>query len=360
MKNKTFFKLLVSIYIIFALSSSAQAFYKKKVLVGIIQNPVEWDKTYNPGKIIAEFLRKELLRQKKVQIISMLETSQKMMGKINPPFDSNYVEPAIYDSRNNDFPELEFAQSPDLPMVIPQEEMVMTEKTEDSLWPSKLGKKSLKSNYIEIRGKIIQFITDKDDERTSALGSPKSRHWENAEIQIYIELVQNRTGKTLYDKTFTIISRSGTRPFKIEDLSITNMNNNSSSLGLAFNSFKNSLERFIHDKLDFLPLEGEIIATNIKEGSNNGGKDLAQEEILVNIGLINGVRVGDMFKVNKVSMKFNDLYTRRKLGDVYMKIGVIQIQEVWEGLAKAVPRAGKNFEAGFLVRSMPRLKKGDL
>ena len=84
MKNKTFFKLLVSIYIIFALSSSAQAFYKKKVLVGIIQNSVEWDKTYNPGKIIAEFLRKELLRQKRVQIISMLETSQEMMGTGHP------------------------------------------------------------------------------------------------------------------------------------------------------------------------------------------------------------------------------------------------------------------------------------
>ena len=348
MKNNYFLKLLIFIFIIFVLSTSAHAFYKKKVLVGKIQNPVDWDKTYNPGNIITEFLRKELIRHKRVQIISIPEISQQMMEEPNASFSNNYVEPAIFDSRKNDFPDIEFAQGPDLPMTMPQQEMAMMENTEDSLWPSKLGKKSLKPNYTEIRGKIIQFTPDNDDSSSKVMGSAKSRNWENASIQVHIELVQNRTGKTLYEKTFKTNSGSGTHSFTMEDLSLTNMSNDLSSLSLALNSLKKLLEVFIHEKLDSLPLEGEIVATNTKKDET-----VAQEEMLVNIGLSNGVSVGDMFKVDKVSMKLNDLYTTRELGNVYVKIGVIQILEVWEDTAKAVPLAGKNFKTGFLVRSMP-------
>jgi hypothetical protein len=232
------------------------------------------------------------------------------------------------------------------------------EKVEDPLWPSKLGKKSLKPNYTEIRGKVIQFMSDKEDSSVTVLGSPKSRNWENAEIQIYIELVQNRTGKTLYEKTFKTISRSGTQPFTMKGLDVSDMHNTSSSLGLALNSLKKLLETFIHNKLDSLPLEGEIIATNINLDFNKGDETVAQEEMLVNIGLSNGVSIGDIFKVDKVSLKLNDLYTERDLGNVYVKIGVIQILEVWEGTAKAIPLAGKKFETGFLVRSMPNQMKG--
>ncbi len=348
MKNNFFLKLLIFIFITFALSTSAHAFYKKKVLVGKIQNPVDWDKTYNPGNIITEILRKELIRHKRVQIISVPEISQQMMEEPDASFSNNYVEPAVFDSRKNDFPDIEFAQNPELPMKMPQQEMAMMENTEDPLWPSKLGKKSLKPNYTEIRGKIIQFTPDNYDSSSKKMGSAKSRNWEKASIQIHIELIQNRTGKTLYKKTFKTFSDSGTQFFTVEDLSLTNMNNVSSSLSLALNSLKKLLETFIHEKLDSLPLEGEIIATNTKED-----KAVAQEEMLVNIGLSNGVGVGDMFKVDKVSMKLNDLYTSRELGNVYVKIGVIQILEVWEDTAKAVPLAGKNFETGFLVRSMP-------
>ena len=347
MKNNLFFKLFIFILIIFVFSTSAHAFYKKKVLVGKIQNPDNWDKSYNPGNIIKEFLRNELMRQKRVQMISIPETSQKMMEESTSSFSNNYVEPAIFDSRKNDFPDIEFAQGSDLPMTMPQKEMPMTDINEDLLWLSKLGNKSLKSNYTEIKGKIIQFTHDNYVSSAEELGSAKSRNWENAVIQIHIELVQNRTGKKLYEKMFKIISRSGTELFTTEGLSLTNINNTASSLSIALNSLKKLLEKFIHDKLDSIPLEGEIIATNQKDNS------IDQEEMLVNIGLSNGVSVGDMFKVDKVSMKLNDLYTTRELGDVYVKIGVIQMQEVWEDTAKAVSLAGKNFETGFLVRSIP-------
>ena len=83
--------------------ATALSFYKKKVLVGKIQNPDNWDKSYNPGNIIKEFLRNELMRQKRVQMISIPETSQKMMEESTSSFSNNYVEPAIFDSRKKKF-----------------------------------------------------------------------------------------------------------------------------------------------------------------------------------------------------------------------------------------------------------------
>ena len=76
------------------------------MLVGKIQNPDNWYKSYNPGNIIKEFLRNELMRQKRVQMISIPETSQKMMEESTSSFSNNYVEPAIFDSRKNDFPDI--------------------------------------------------------------------------------------------------------------------------------------------------------------------------------------------------------------------------------------------------------------
>ena len=53
-------------------------------------------------------------------------------------------------------------------------------------------------------------------------------------------------------------------------------------------------------------------------------------------------------------------YTASDLGDVYVKIGVILILEAWEGTAKAMSLAGKNFETGFLVRSVKAPRRGRL
>ena len=358
MTNKICLKLFVFIFLISAFSSPANGFYKKKVLIGEIQNPVEWDKSYQPGNIIAELLSKELIRQKRVQLISTLDNSRQIMKQTNPTSGKNYVEPAIFDSRKTNFPDIQFTQNSEFQKTKPQQETGTKQIGKDPLWPSKLGRKSLKPNYFEIKGKVIKFRPDKVGSSPKKLGSLKSKNRENAEIEVYIELVQNSTGKTLYEKIFQEFSGSGTQSFTIEDLNSTDMNHGSSSMSFALNSLKVSLESFIHNKLDFLPLEGEIISTNMEASKNKDEKKLVQEEMLVNIGLSNGVSIGDLFKVDKVSLNLNDLYTARDLGNIYVKIGVIQILEVWEGTAKAIPLAGKNFETGFLVRSMPNQMKG--
>ena len=80
MKIKICFKLIILVLFISFFSSSSEAFYKKKVLVGHFQNPAEWDKPYDPGIIISEMLNQELIHKKGIQLISISKNIQKLMS----------------------------------------------------------------------------------------------------------------------------------------------------------------------------------------------------------------------------------------------------------------------------------------
>ena len=146
----------------------------------------------------------------------------------------------------------------------------------------------------------------------------------------------------------------GTQPFSIEKINFsdTNESDNLSSMNSALNSLKIAISKFVSEKIDYLPLEGEIISTKRNKISENSGvKYSDEEEILVNIGSSNGVLIGDLFHVDVLGLGLSDPYTGADLGDVYVKIGVIKIVQTWEGTAKAMSMVGKNFEIGSLVRS---------
>jgi hypothetical protein len=346
MKIKICFKLIILVLFISFFSSSSEAFYKKKVLVGHFQNPAEWDKPYDPGIIISELLSQELMHQKNVQLISISENMRKLMNSRNPSTDENYFEPTIFDIRKPNFPEIIFIQNTESEMKEPSRKMPrpMIQEDEDPLWPAKLGEKVHKSNFTEVRGTVIKFLPD-----NRMGGSVQSDTRENAEIEVHVELVQHSTGRVLHEKTFRKVSRFGNEPFSIEKIRLTNMNRRDglSSMNSALMSLKSAVGEFVSDKIDDLPLEGEIIATK-------------KEEILVNIGSSNGVRIGDLFQVDAVGLGLSDPYTASDLGDVYVKIGVIQILQTWEGTAKAMSLAGKNYEKGFLVRSVTAPGRGGI
>ena len=355
MKNKICLELFILVLFISFFSNPAQAVYKKKVLVGQFQNPAKWDKSYNPGMIISELLNQELMHKKGVQVISISKNMQKLMNNANPPSDENFVEPTIFDTGRSSYPEIIFIQDtgPEI-MKSPKKMMpAMTPMDDDPLWPAKLGKKVHKSTFTEIRGKVIKFLPDK--RLGGSMASMQSETRENAEVEVHVELVQHSTGRVLHEKTFRKISRLGTQPFSMAKMSLTDMNRRDglNSMNTALNSLKRAVGMFISEKIDYLPLEGEIIATKRKKiAGEKGVKNLDDEEILINIGSSNGVRIGDLFQVDTVGLGLSDPYTANDLGDVYVKIGIIQILEAWEGTAKAMSLAGKNFETGFLVRSV--------
>ena len=355
MKNKICFVLLILMLFIAFLSSAAQAVYKKKVLVGQFQNPAKWDKPYSPGLIISKLLNQELMQQKGIQLISISKNMRKLMNNDNPPSDENYVEPTIFDTGRLSSPEIKFIQDTGSEMIKPPKKIMpaMTLMEDDSLWPAKLGQKVNKSTFIEIRGKVIKFLPDNRMEGFTT--SMQSETRENAEVEVHVELVQHNTGRVLHKKKFRTISRLGTQPFTMKNVNFTDMNGRDglSSINLALNSLKSEVSMFISEKIDYLPLEGEIIATKRKKiAGKKGDKNLVNEEILINIGLSNGVGIGDLFQVDAVGLRLGDPYTASDLGDVYVRIGIIQILEAWEGTAKAMSLAGNNFETGYIVRSI--------
>ena len=355
MKNKICLELFVFVLISSFFSSPAQAIYKKKVLLGKFQNPAQWDKPYDPGIIISEMLNQELIHKKGIQLISISKNIQKLMNNDKPSSDENFVEPTIFDNRESSFPEIELNQNTGSELMKSPTKMMPAKNPmdDDPLWPAKLGEKVHKPTFIEVRGKVVKFMPDNRMHDSAVSLRTKTR--ENAEVAVNIQLVQNNTGRVLHEKTFRKISSLGTKLFSLEKISSAEMNERDglSSMNSALNSLKIAVSKFISEKIDYLPLEGEIISTKRKEISKkNGKKDFIEEEILVNIGSLNGVRIGDLFQVDSVGLGLSDPYTGADLGDVYVKVGVIQILQTWEGTAKAMRLAGKNFETGFLVRSV--------
>jgi hypothetical protein len=361
MKNKVFLELLFIVFVITIFSSSVQAFYKKKVLIKKFQNPVNWDKTYKPDKIIFDLLRQELINQKRVQLISISEKKQKMMEKAYQTTEQNYEGPDTFDSKNTSLPEVGIIQNFEPQTTESQQNTTISKVDGDFLWPAKLGEKLKKPTFIKIQGKIIDFKPNNKNSSVIVTPSLHSLNRENAEIKVHVELVENNTGKILFKKMFKAYSDLGTKPFSLKDPSLKDIKNSSSSLNLALNSLKNSVASFIYKKLESLPLEGEIIAIQTKEvPQESDEKEFFVEEIMINIGSLNGVRIGDFFQVDEVGLRIKDIYTERNLGNVYVKTGVIQILQVWEGTAKAIPIAGTKFETGFLIRSYKFSRKGEL
>jgi hypothetical protein len=355
MKNNICLKLFILILFIAFFSSPAQAVYKKKVLIEKFQNPAKWDKPYSPGLIILELLNQELMKKKGVDLISISINIQKSMNNANPPSGKNYVEPTIFDTERSSDPEIKLIQDTGSELIKLPKKIIPTKTPtdDDPLWPKKLGQNVHKSNFTEIRGKVIKFLPD--NRMGGSRASMQSKARENAEVEVHVELVQHSTGRVLHEKSFREISRLGTQPFSIKKVGFTDMNGIEvlSSMNYALNSLKNEVGMFISEKIDYLPLEGEIIANKRKEiAGEKGKKNLVDEEILINIGSSNGVRIGDLFQVYAVGLGLSDPYTASDLGDVYVNIGVIQIVVAWEGTSKAMSLAGKNFETGFLVRSV--------
>jgi hypothetical protein len=354
MKNKICLELFVFMLISSFFSSPAQAIYKKKVLVGKFQNPAQWDKSYDPGIIISEMLNQELIHKKGIQLISTPKNIQKVMINDNSSSDENFMDSTVLDNRESSLAEIKLTQNTGSELMKSTKKKMPAKKSmdDDSLWPAKLGKKVHKSTFIEIRGKVIKFIPD--NRRNDYDVSLRSKTSENAEVAVNVELIQNNTGRVLHEKTFIKISRKGTQPFSIEKINFsdTNERNDLSSMSSALNSLKSSVSKFVSEKIDYLPLQGEIISTNKNKITGKSGvKNFDEEEILVNIGSSNGVLIGDLFYVDVLGLGLSDPYTGADLGDVYVKTGVIKIVQTWDGTAKAMRIVGKNFEIGSLVRS---------
>ena len=93
-------------------------------------------------------------------------------------------------------------------------------------------------------------------------------------------------------------------------------------------------------------LEGEIISIN-------------KEDVLINIGRQNGVKVGDRFRVYSLGLGLADPFTDADLGDIYVKMGVIRIVETMLGFSKAMIATGDELFQGNIVKSFKTIKNSN-
>ena len=61
---------------------------------------------------------------------------------------------------------------------------------------------------------------------------------------------------------------------------------------------------------------------------------MKNEDVLINIGRQNGIKVGDSFRVFSLGLNLSDPLTNIDLGDIYVKMGVIRVVETMLGFQK--------------------------
>lgn len=253
----------------------------------------------------------------------------------NPLIDA---EPAIYrDSFPNSI-RIQDTSEMMSSMNTMQKESPLKEHEDPIPWPIRLGKVPEKGSLFEIRGQVAKF--DPDTTQNAISGVLENEKHETAELEVMIELVQNRTGRVLHKQNFRALSNSGRRPFPrgMDQSHAGELNRESSSMDLALLFLVNELTSFINENISSTQLEGEII-------------EMKDDEVLINLGRQNGVQVGDKFRVHSVALALGDPLTGNDLGDIYVKRGIIQVLDHFEGFSKARIIVGKNFMPGNLVRS---------
>ena len=357
MMNKILSKLLLIFIILCLFNGQAFAVYKHKVIVTEFDDPQDWKESYSPGKIISENLKQKLLHSGQFHMLPKKMNDNSTIGELP---DSSMMDGSPY--QEDVEPAIDYIPSDSLVDVIPiqgsSEGMMGSEgmlkdvdkipsrnanKTEPVPWPVRLGSMAEKASLFEIIGQVVRF--DAGNKDNSMMDSGKKSDTEQAELEVMLQLVQNKTGRVVYKQKFRAFSNSGQRPFSKDiDLGLDGGDDlESSSMSLAFSLLINEMLSFVNNTIFTEPLEGEIIA-------------IKNEDVLINVGKQNGVQVGDKFRVHSVGLQLDDPLTEYDLGDIYVKMGAIQVLESMLGFSRARIIVGKDFMPGNLVRSFKLFK----
>ena len=348
--NKTLSKLVLAFIILFIFNGQAFAVYKNKVVVTEFDDPQVWKESYSLGKILSNNLKRKLIDSGQFHILPEKMNESSMRGKMPGPLSMD-VEPAIHyipsDSlvdviRIQGFPEGMMESEGMMKDVdkIPSRNAIM----EDPFpWPVSLGRIAEKASLFEIRGQVVKF--DPGNMDAVIMDKGKTSILEKAELEVILQFIQNKTGRVVYKHKFRAFSNSGQRPFSEDiDLGLDGADSlESSSMSLAFAFLINEMFSFVKNTISTEPLEGEIIAIN-------------NEDVLINIGRQNGVKVGDKFRVHSVGLQLGDPLTEYDLGDIYVKMGAIQVLESMLGFSRARIIIGKGFIPGNMIRSYKQFK----
>ena len=382
MTNKLYLKFLLIIIFFCFFNGKAFAGEKHKILVTDFTDPPKWNKPFSPGKVLTIRLKNKFALEKQVFLLpdksidstkesgSLMENGPNMNGSstrsssLNSPSSTrfnNLKDGRFYDGMpnlSNSSPGINYISGGNLMRVLPVQDAIegKIEKIPSQApapevdpvpWPVRLGTIPQKASLYEVRGQIIKFHPGTNVPSKANSVFLKKQNSENAELEVKILLIQNKTGRVIKEQDFKSVSSSGVRPFSEEiDLHRDKWRNKEpSSMGLALSALSDNIASYVNKTILDFALEGDIISVKNKD-------------VLINIGKQNGVEVGDKFRVFSIGLGLNDPLTADDLGDIYVRLGVIQVTNSMLGFSRAIIIAGKDFMPGNVVRSYKKPNKG--
>ena len=372
------FRFLLIIFFFCFFNSKAFADEKHKIVVTELKDPPKWNKKFSPGKILTIHLKNQLAQEKQVYLLpdksisppetsgSLLRNELNMMGSSASSSSLNNSRPnrfnyskdgRLYDripNINDSIPNVKFISGENIMGILPIQDstdntidkipkQMPPKKTDPVPWPVRLGRIPQKASFYQIRGEVLKFDTGANVSSKSDSAFSKKQNSESAEIDAKIQLIQNKTGRVIEEKIFKSTSNAGRRPFSEEiDLHHDKWSKEeTSSMNLALTLLSKNIVSYVNDRLQGFALEGDIISVKNKD-------------VLINLGKQNGVEVGDKYRVFSLGLGLNDPLTDNDLGDIYVKMGVIQITDSMLGFSRAMTIVGKDFMPGNVVRSFEK------
>ncbi|MDC0206335.1 hypothetical protein OAL04_03765 [Nitrospinae bacterium] len=372
------FRFLLIIFFFCFFNSKAFADEKHKIVVTELKDPPKWNKKFSPGKILTIHLKNQLAQEKQVYLLpdksisppetsgSLLRNELNMMGSSasssslnnSRPNRFNYSKDGRFYDRipniNDSIPSVKFISGENIMGILPIQDstdntidkipkQMPPKKTDPVPWPVRLGRIPQKASFYQIRGEVLKFDTGANVSSKSDSAFSKKQNSESAEIDAKIQLIQNKTGRVIEEKIFKSTSNAGRRPFSEEiDLHHDKWSKEeTSSMNLALTLLSKNIVSYVNDRLQGFALEGDIISVKNKD-------------VLINLGKQNGVEVGDKYRVFSLGLGLNDPLTDNDLGDIYVKMGVIQITDSMLGFSRAMTIVGKDFMPGNVVRSFEK------
>ena len=382
MINKLYLKFLLIIIFFCFFNGEVFAGNKHKILVKDFTDPPKWNKPFSPGKVLAIHLKNQFAQDKENFLIpdkninstkvsgSLMENEPNMNGSsarssfLNNPSSTrfnNLKDGRFYDGMpnlSNSSPGINYISGRNLMRVLPVQDAIEDKiekipsqtpapEVDPVPWPVRLGTIPQKASLYEVRGQIIKFHPGTNEPSKANSVFLKKQNSENAELEVKILLIQNKTGRVIKEQDFKSVSSSGVRPFSEEiDLHRDKWRNKEpSSMGLALSALSDNIASYVNKTILDFALEGDIISVKNKD-------------VLINIGKQNGVEVGDKFRVFSVGLGLNDPLTESDLGDIYVRLGVIQVTDSMLGFSRAIIIVGKDFMPGNVVRSFKKPSKG--
>ncbi|MEE9258859.1 MAG: hypothetical protein V3U37_04905 [Nitrospinaceae bacterium] len=313
---------------------TADAEYKKKISVQLFANPAGWEEAYSPGALVSDVLQRFLGDKGNFQIVPNPDPSKLVVQSM----------PKMGAKPGGKKKEEMTAMGPTVAGKEKDKEMIPGKKKEAGQMRvpniSRIMNMAHPAQYI-VKGRVLALSTKTLPGMVDPINKTTAPPRERTEIAVEVEVVKHHTDRTIARKTFHYISDDGREPFKPESVSagIQSPAFRQSSLGLALQKFERDSSSFIYQNLKVLPLEGEIIFLDEKQG-----------EVVINLGRENGVRVRDSFAIFSIDLRYSDPLSKTDLGDRLTRLGMIKVREVQDRFSRAEIVAGKDFSLGDLVR----------